>query len=102
MRRRLQPYVSQVPRDDETGSMGINIDEWEGLVTVGGISAGAPAVGRLIIGDVIEGVNGKDCHNVLNEVSTRQQSVVSSSDHLNLFSEVRWACALIVGQSARM
>ena len=98
MRRRLQPYVSQVPRDDETGSMGINIDEWEGLVTVGGISAGAPAVGRLIIGDVIEGVNGKDCHNVLNEVST----VVCSPDHLNLFSEVRWACALIVGQSARM
>ena len=30
MHRRLQPYVSQVPRDDETGSMGIDIDEWEG------------------------------------------------------------------------
>ena len=77
MHRRLQPYVSQVPRDDETGSMGIDIDEWEGLVTVGGISAEAPAVGRLVVGDVIEGVGGKDCHNVLNEVSSKE-SVVSS------------------------
>ena len=77
MHRRLQPYVSQVPRDDETGSMGIDIDEWEGVVTVGGISAEAPAVGRLVVGDVIEGVGGKDCHNVLNEVSSKE-SVVSS------------------------
>ena len=48
--------------------MGIDIDKWQGLVTVGGISAEAPAVGRLVIGDVIEGVGGKDCHNDLTEV----------------------------------
>ena len=48
--------------------MGVDIDEWQGLVTVGVISSDAPAVGKLEVGDVIEGVGGKDCHNDMNEV----------------------------------
>ena len=31
-----------VPRDEETGTMGVDIDEWQGLVTVGVISSDAP------------------------------------------------------------
>ena len=58
----------RVPRDEETGTMGVDIDEWEGFVTVGVISPDAPAVGKLEVGDVIEGVGGKDCHSDMNEV----------------------------------
>ena len=41
----------QISRDEETGTLGVDIDEWQGKVTVGVIRPGAPAAGKLAVGE---------------------------------------------------
>ena len=71
----------QISRDEETGTLGVDIDEWQGKVTVGVIRPGAPAAGKLAVGDIIEGVAGKNCHNEMAEVL---RAIIESPDVVTL------------------
>ena len=76
--RRLQVEIT---RDEESGTLGVDIDEWRGYVTVGVIVPDSPAAGLLAVGDVIEAVGGVNCHNDMNEVL---KQIISAGDNVKL------------------
>lgn len=47
-----------ITRDELSGTLGVDIDLWQGCVTVAIIAPGVPAEGKLVVGDEIEGVGG--------------------------------------------
>ena len=74
-------FPVNIARDEVTGTLGVDIDVWQGRVTVAAIATGVPAVGKLQVGDQIVGVGGV----LSNSMQSILKAIVESPEVVSLY-----------------
>lgn len=73
-------FTVNISRDEMSGTLGVDIDVWQGCVTVAAIEAGVPAVGKLLVGDQIVGVGAT----MSNQMTVILKAIVDSPEIVTL------------------
>uniref|UniRef100_A0A7S2DI49 Myosin motor domain-containing protein n=1 Tax=Haptolina brevifila TaxID=156173 RepID=A0A7S2DI49_9EUKA len=77
----VERFTVEVTREEESGTLGVDIDVWEGRVTVASIEPNVPAAAKLQVGDQIEGVGGLVCGHDMGEVL---KHIIESGDVISI------------------
>ena len=75
-----EQFTVNITRDEVSGTLGVDIDVWQGRVTVAMIESGVPADGKLVVGDEIVGVGGV----MYEDITEIIQAIVQSPDVVSL------------------
>ena len=73
-------FSVDIARDEMSGTLGVDIDVWQGRITVAVIESGVPAQDVLLVGDEIEGVGGES----FTDISSAIQAIVRSPTIVSL------------------